>query len=196
MYTLTFMKEVLLSNRSTGALAPSSDELADAVTELAELPGNKIIVEFGPGTGVFTEAILEKMDPDAFFIAMEVNEEFVKATRKRCPAAKVIHDSAQNTRNYLREAGYEHCDVIISGLPWTRFNDQLQNEILDATYDVLRPGGRFLTFGYTFSPIFPTGRRFFKEKLPAKFSGVRKSEAIWQNFPPCVVYIAQKPLAG
>lgn len=190
---LTFMKEVVKENKTTGALGPSSKALADVVTRMAQLPGCKVIVEYGSGDGVFTEAIVKRMDKDAFFIAMEVNAALVEATRKRCPTVTVIHDGAQNVQKYIETAGYSHCDVIISGLPWTRFEDQLQDEILKATYDVLRPGGRFVTFAYAFSPIFPSGHRFFREKLPKKFPQVQKMGPIWKNIPPCHVYIAQKP---
>ncbi len=193
MSTLTFMKEVFRTNKTTGALAPSSRRLAEAVTDMAGVRDANVIVEFGPGTGVFTEAIVAKKKPDAHFIAMEVNPIFVEATRRRCPGVVVHEDSAANTRKYLREAGHEHCDVIVSGLPWTRFEDDLQNALLEATYDVLAPGGRFVTFGYAFSPLFPAGRAFFKGKFQDKFARNSKSPMIWKNFPPCVVYIGEKP---
>ncbi len=189
---LTFMKEVILDNKTTGAFGPSSRELAEAVTDLAHLSDAKVIVEYGSGDGVFTEAIMRKKDPDAFFIAMEVNASLVEATRKRCPGVEVIHDGAQNALKYLREAGHEHCDAIVSGLPWTRFDDDLQNELIEATYNVLRPGGRFVTFAYAMSPMFSSGRRFFRDKLPKRFPGVKRVGPIWKNLPPCHVYIAEK----
>ncbi len=186
------MKEVFRANKSTGAIAPSGKQLADIVTEMAEVRTAKVIVEYGPGTGVFTEAILAKKPEDAYFIALEVNEEFVKVTQDRCPGVKVIHDCAQNTKKYLQEAGFSGCDTIVSGLPWTRFDDALQDEILEATYDVLEPGGRFVTFAYAVSPFVPSGRKFFREKMVKRFGEVKCSERIWKNFPPCVVFIAEK----
>jgi phosphatidylethanolamine/phosphatidyl-N-methylethanolamine N-methyltransferase len=186
------MKEVIRSNKSTGAIAPSGRQLADAVTDMARVHESKVIVEYGPGTGVFTEAIVAKKRPDAHFIALEVNEEFVKVTRERCPGVQVYHDCAQNTRKYLEQAGFNGCDTIVSGLPWTRFDDALQDEILEATYDVLVPGGCFVTFAYAVSPYVPSGRKFFKQKLVACFGSVKRSEYIWKNFPPCVVFIAEK----
>ncbi|MBI2435127.1 MAG: methyltransferase domain-containing protein [Candidatus Hydrogenedentes bacterium] len=192
MSTLTFMKEVILANRSTGALAPSSKALAEMVTNSADVANARVIVEFGPGTGVFTKVIERKMRPDALFIALEVNPEFVKATRKSCRKVHVYHDGAQNTRKYLQQHGVEHCDTIISGLPWSRFSDELQDEILDATFDVLRPGGKFITFAYSASPLLPSGKKFFKGKLQRKFKRVTRSKQIWKNFPPSVVYVCQK----
>ncbi len=192
---LTFMKEVIRDNRTTGAFGPSSRELAEAVTDLARLSGAKVIVEYGSGDGVFTESILRKMDPDAYFIAMEVSATLVTATKKRCPNVNVIHDGAQNALKYLQKAGHDHCDAIVSGLPWTRFDDGLQDEILEATWNVLGPGGRFVTFAYAMSPVFSSGRRFFREKLPRRFPGVKRVGPIWKNLPPCHVYIAEKPRA-
>lgn len=194
-FTLAFMKGVVLDNRVTGALAPSSRALAEVVTEMAGVGDSKVIVEYGPGTGVFTKVIEEKMPRDAYFLALEVKPEFVKATRECCSLVHVVEDSAQNAIKHLREAGHEGCDTIVSGLPWTRFPDALQDEILEATHAVLRPGGLFVTFAYAFSPLWPSGRRFFKGKLPARFPGMRKSRRIWKNFPPCEVYLCRKPEA-
>jgi len=149
-------------------------------------------VEYGSGEGVFTEAILKKMDPDAYFIAMEVSATLVEATKKRCPTATVVHDGAQNALKHLKDAGFDHCDAIVSGLPWTRFDDALQDEILEATYNVLGSGGRFVTFVYAMSPLFPSGRRFFMEKLPGRFPNVKRVGPIWKNIPPCHVYIGEK----
>lgn len=192
MSTLTFMKEVFLANKSTGAFAPSSKALAEIVTSATDLQKSKVIVEFGPGTGVFTEAIERKMNPNALFIALEVNEEFVKATRKKCRKVHVYHDGAQNALKYLEQHGKDCCDTIISGLPWSRFSDSLQDEILDATYNLLCPGGKFITFAYSASPYLPSGRKFFQGKLQRKFGKVRKSKQIWKNFPPSVVFISEK----
>ena len=191
-YTFHFMKGVLMQNKSTGALGPSSRELANVVTDLAELSGKKVIVEYGPGTGVFTEAIMERMDKGALFLSMEVNDEFVEITRKRCPGVRVVHDSAQNTYKYLDELGHKHCDVIVSGLPWTRFPEELQDEILESTYKVLKPGGHFVTFAYATSPYVPSGKKFFKGKLEERFDRVWQTKRIWKNFPPCVVFVGEK----
>ena len=192
MFMFTFLKEVIVANQTTGAIGPSSQALAQAVTQMAQVKQAQVIVEYGPGTGVFTEEILKQKDPDAFFIAMEVNESFVEATRARCPEAQVVHDSAGNAIKYLTEAGHDHCDAIVSGLPWTRFDEALQDELLEATWNVLRPGGHFVTFGYSFSPLLPSGKRFFKGKLRERFPNTKVSETIWKNFPPCRVYIAEK----
>jgi len=191
---LTFMKEVIAHNKTTGAFAPSSRQLADAVTDLAEVNKADIIVEFGAGDGVFTEVILEKKRPDAFFLSLEINPALAAAAKKRCPDALIIQDSAENVVRHLREAGYDHCDTIVSSLPWTRFEENLQDRLLQAAWDALAPGGRFVTFSYAMSPYIPSGKRFFEGKLPARFGSITRVGPVWKNIPPSLVYMGRKPV--
>jgi len=190
--TLTFMKEVIRANKSTGALLPSSKALAKVVTDYANLSEARVIVEYGPGTGIFTQVIERKRREDSLFIALDVNEEFVRTTKRLCPNTHVYHDGAQNTLKYLQMHGENCCDTIISGLPWSRFPGPVQDEILDATFNVLCPGGKFITFVYSVSRLLPGGKKFFDGKLQRRFPHVVKSRQIWQNFPPSIVYTCRK----
>lgn len=191
---LTFMKEVIAHNKTTGAFAPSSRELAEAVTDLAQVSSADIIVEFGSGDGVFTEVICKKKRPDAFFLSLEINPALAAATKKRCPDALIIQDSAENVVMHLHEAGYDHCDTIVSSLPWTRFEENLQDRLLQAAWDALAPGGRFVTFAYAMSPYIHSGKRFFEGKLPARFGSIERVGPIWKNIPPSLVYMGRKPV--
>jgi len=189
-----FMKEVVRPKKNaTGAIAPSGKSLAKAMVEMAQVPFADTIVELGPGTGVFTEEILRAKKPSARLYALEVNEKFVEATRKRCPEAVVYHESAQNISRILGQAGHEYCDAIISGHPWTIFPKEMQRAILDVVYESLRPGGLFVTFSYLLSPLTPSGRRFFVKALPQRFEQVQEKKYIWKNVPPCMVYCVRKP---
>ncbi|HOQ88920.1 MAG TPA: methyltransferase domain-containing protein, partial [Candidatus Hydrogenedentes bacterium] len=178
--------------KTTGAFAPSSRELADAVTDLAGVNTANIIVEFGAGDGMFTEVILEKKKPEAFFLSLEINPTLAAAAKKRCPGALIIQDSAENVARHLRDAGYDHCDTIVSSLPWTRFEEELQDRLLQAAWDALAPGGKFVTFAYAMSPYIPSGKRFFEGKLPARFGKIERVGPVWKNIPPSLVYMGRK----
>ena len=190
MNLIQFLKQFVLHTAKTGAVAPSSEGLADLITETAGLHSASAVIEFGAGTGVFTEKILQKIPDETRFFALEINPDFVKATRKRCPDAVVYHDSAANAKKYLDELGINECDCIICGLPWAAFSEELQNELLDTIIDVLKPGGRFLTFAYLQGLLLPAGMRF-KKKLSTRFNSVTKTRTIWLNFPPAFVYCAE-----
>ena len=190
MNLIQFLKQFVLHTAKTGAVAPSSEGLADLITETAGLHSASAVIEFGAGTGIFTEKILQKISDETRFFALEINPDFVKATRKRCPEAVVYQDSAANAKKYLDELGINECDCIICGLPWAAFSEELQNELLDTIIDVLKPGGKFLTFAYLQGLLLPAGMRF-KKKLSTRFNSVTKTRTIWLNFPPAFVYCAE-----
>lgn len=191
MELLCFVKEYLASPKHVGGLTPSSRGLAEVVTDAAEVNKADVVVEFGPGTGVFTEVIVGKLKKDARFFALELSEEFVKSVRKRCPDVQVFCDSAANIGKYLEALGEKHCDCIVSGLPFALFEDRLQDEILAATYKALRPGGLFVTFTYVQSPLLPRGRKI-QRKLYARFKTVTKTKVVWRNVFPAFAYRAVK----
>ncbi len=190
MTWLEFLGQFVSRRMETGAVAASSSGLAELITDCASVSAAKVVLEFGSGTGVFTEKILEKMLDDGVFLALEVNPMFVEATKKRCPGARVVHDSAARARQHLDQLGVDYCDAIVSGLPWASFPDALQNEILDAALDVLKPGGTFVSFAYLQGLLLPPGQRF-RRKLYGRFSQVERSRTVWSNIPPAFVYTAR-----
>jgi len=191
MNSIRFLKQFLLCPSQTGAIAKSSEGLADLITDTAELSKASVVIEFGSGTGVFTEKILQKTKTGTTFFAIDINPDFIQATRKRCPNAHIYHDCATNAKKYLNIHSHRYCDCIISGLPWASFTDKLQGDLIDTILDVLKPGGKFLTFAYLQGMLLPGGRRF-KKKLHAKFKKITTTPTVWMNIPPAFVYCAEK----
>lgn len=145
------------------------------------------VVEFGPGTGVFTEAVVKHLHSDARFFAIERSPELVSATQQRCPDVTVLEDSVTNVVELCRQQSIEKVDAVVCGLPWASFSESLQSEIMDAMLEVLVPGGQFATFAYWQGVILPAGMRFSR-RLEQTFSSVEKSPTVWRNLPPAFVY--------
>lgn len=191
MEMFRFFGEFLRKPGATGAIVPSSPGLARMITDAAGLEQASLVAEFGPGTGAFTEAILGRLPQGADFFAIETNEAFVAATRRRCPHARVYHDSAVSVRRYVEACGHSSCDCIVSGLPFAAFPPALQDDLLRAIDDVLAPGGRFVTFAYLQGLLLPPGRRF-RRRLSQQFRQVSVTRTVWLNVPPAFVYRAVK----
>ncbi len=188
----TFLKQGVLAAKTTGTVTPSSPALARCIIDLAQLHECRTVVEFGPGTGAVTDFILKNLPNSAAFFAMEINPEFVAVLRKKYPNVTIVEDSAGNVVQHLQTRELDSCDCIISGLPWALFPESLQNEILDAAWQALRPNGRFITFTYFFS-LWTSGGKRFRSMLSERFSNkVYLSPIIWGNFPPARVYCATK----
>ncbi|TWT65315.1 class I SAM-dependent methyltransferase [Allorhodopirellula solitaria] len=187
----TFLKNFARNPTAVGAIAPSSQGLVDTMVDWFDWDELRGVVEFGPGTGVFTEGITQRLHPDAAFFAIERSPDLAALTRARCPATTVHEASAAEVQRLCQSEGMQQVDAIICGLPWASFPESLQAGILDATLDVLRPGGRFATFAYWQGVALPAGRRFSK-RLRSSFSDVHRSPTVWRNLPPAFVYRCTK----
>ena len=187
---MSFITEAMLRPKNIGAVAPSSKRLAKLMTENADLKHAKVVVELGPGTGVFTELILQEIPESAAFMAIEQNEHFVTIMRAKYPTVDTIHGSAEHLKNYLKERGAESCDKILSGLPWASFDERLQRLLLSKIYESLSPDGVFLTFAYYPINHLPRGRTF-KRQLRRYFKDIKKTRVVL-NVPPAFVYICKR----
>lgn len=183
----TFLKNFVRHPTQVGAIAPSSPGLVAAMVEWFDWEKSRNVVEFGPGTGVFTEAVLERLADDAKFVAIERSAELADKTRNRCPGVQVFQDSVTNVAEICRQESMGQVDAIICGLPWASFSESLQTEIIDAMLEVLVPGGQFATFAYWQGVILPAGRRFSR-RLHSTFTSVQRSHTVWLNLPPAFVY--------
>jgi phosphatidylethanolamine/phosphatidyl-N-methylethanolamine N-methyltransferase len=181
-----FIREFVTQPFVIGAVAPSSSYLAMKMVEGVDLSSASAVVEFGPGTGAFTDVILPRLPGACKYFAIELNPAMARIWESRHPGAKLHLDSVAHVDRLCEREGIKEVDVIFSGLPWASFDDSLQEEILDATMKVLRPGGQLITFGYRVGTLLPKGRRFYR-RLPEYFSSVRRSEYVWRNLPPAFV---------
>ncbi len=185
--TATFLKNFLRHPTQVGAIAPSSPGLVEAMVEWFDWDKARGVVEFGPGTGVFTEAVVERLHQDAKFFAIERSADLVATTRSRCPGVKVVQDSVTNVAELCRQESMGQVDAIVCGLPWASFSESLQSEIMEAMLEVLAPGGQFATFAYWQGVILPAGKRFSR-RLHSTFATVERSHTVWRNLPPAFVY--------
>ncbi|MBM65182.1 MAG: hypothetical protein CMH55_02990 [Myxococcales bacterium] len=191
MRPIDFFREFLRDPGQTGAVMPSGPGLCRLLAKTAGVPKADVVVEFGTGTGVVTQEILRQMPSTGRLIGLEINEDLARATQALCPDAEVLNENAAKALELLQARGLDGCDCIVSGLPWAAFPEVLQDELLDGAVAALRPGGRFVTFAYLHALPTPAARRF-KAKLGQRFGAIGKTEAVWANVPPALVYWADK----
>lgn len=188
---IKFLRQMWLNPSEVGALVASSKALGDHMAVTAGVRDANLVVEFGGGTGALTRSIVAHSPDPAKVLCFEINDTFVDMLRGEFPDINVYNESAKDVLKHVQEMGHDSVDSIISGLPFAVFDDELQNEILKATYDVLSPRGKFVTFTYCVSPFTQKGRNF-KNNLSKHFNSFEKSTMIWRNFPPAFTYCATK----
>lgn len=186
----SFLREFILNPGHVGAIAPSSPALAKRMVECVDFEKARAVLEYGPGTGAFTGAILERLRPGAKFAAIELNPSYCEILRKKFPGARIVNESAAKAVAICRAEGMGEppcVDAVVSGLPWASFPEALQDELLGEMLKVLKPGGVFVTFGYQMGTLLPAGKRF-AAKARRLFGRVERSELVWRNLPPAFVF--------
>jgi phospholipid N-methyltransferase len=151
--TVLFAKNFLQHPRMLGSFIPSSRFLIRTLLGEMDFDRARVIVEYGPGVGTFTLAMLARMRADATLLALETNREFVDFLQGSTPdpRLKVIHGSAATVEDALKEHRLGKADYVISGIPFSTLPAAEREAVLHATHAVLKPNGAFLV--YQFSPM-------------------------------------------
>lgn len=180
----TFIQQFWQDKKMVGSVRPSSRFLAEKMLQNIDFKNSKIIVELGPGTGVFTHKIIEKMRPDTKLLVFELNQKFIRTLRKNIKDERVvlIYDSAEKIEEYLNKYGFEKADVIVSSLPLFNFPQDLRENIVAASHKMLKNEGKYIQFQYSTQA---------KKLLKSTFDNVSISYTPL-NFPPAFVYTCDK----
>jgi phosphatidylethanolamine/phosphatidyl-N-methylethanolamine N-methyltransferase len=181
----TFFRQWLKNPLGIAALSPSSRRLANEM--LRQLPDDaRRVIELGGGTGVFTQALLDRgIKPDDLLV-VELNSELYQLLSERFPGTHVVRGDARSLAGIMRENDFGEpgsVDAIISGLGLLSMSRESQRSILEAAFSVLAPNGRFIQF--TYGPASPVSR----EVLVELGLSVQRGGIAWRNVPPASVYV-------
>lgn len=148
---LIFGRNFVKHPKMLGSAIPSTRFLINRLLRRVDWSVADVIVEYGPGVGVFTTEILRRMRPNATLIVFETNGEFVEFLRRTIDDARlhVIHGSAAEIGTVLAQLGLVHADYIVSGIPYSTMPAEIRSAILDASHDALSGRGAFLVYQFS-----------------------------------------------
>jgi len=177
---LRFLKQWVRNPREIGSVTPSSRFLTREVVEPIKASQARLVVELGPGTGVFTQALLAALPADGKVLAIDTNASFVEHLRRTIPDRRLtaVHASAEEVDRLVAEAGWPAADAIISGIPYSLLPRPVMFGILRAARRALREDGLFI--GYQYS-------RMLRPHLLDFFGNVHY-RSLLLNLPPAFVY--------
>lgn len=184
---LAFLKRLASSPRDVGAIAPSSRFLAQKMVQSLDLPPDARVVEFGPGTGPFTEVLLELLGEDGSYLGVERDPEFFAHLKARFPEADIVEGSVEDLLEFMQARGWDQIDAILSGLPFASLPQDVTETILRSSYQALKPGGSFTTFQYVHSVPLPSARKF-RQWMHEAFGPLEARQIEWRNLPPAFVF--------
>jgi len=177
---LTFLRATSSNPGLVGAIAPSGAALARLMTrEIGRHSGH--ILEFGPGTGVFTQAMLDQGVRQADLTLIEYSADFANLLRDRFPEARVLRmDAGHLYRHNLILDG--SVGAIVSGLPLLNMSPQRILPILRGAFRCMRPCGTFYQF--TYGPRCPVPKTFL-DRLGLRATCLGRALV---NLPPASAY--------
>ena len=170
------------------AIAPSGERLARLMTQEIE-PLDGPVLELGPGTGVFTRALLARGISESDLTLIEFGEEFIAALGQRFPQARVVRMAA----GHLAQCGLfddAPFGAVVSGLPLLSMSPRKITSIVGGAFATMKHGAAFYQF--TYGPRCPVPRPIL-DRLGLKATRIGGTV---RNLPPAGVYriSRRKPL--
>lgn len=178
------LREWFFNPQRTGAVAPSSPQLAAAMARWLPANPNSFVLELGPGTGAVSEALIGRGLREDRLIAIERSPKMADHLRRRFPRAKIINGDAfeldKLLKRHARQVGT--ISTVISSLPLMNFPAHIAHDLARKIRAILPTGGKLVQYTYRISRT---------PKAAAHFNFVA-TNVVWLNFPPARVSVYQK----
>jgi phospholipid N-methyltransferase len=177
---LLFARNFVKHPRMLGSFVPSSRYLIRQILAEIDFDRAHVIVEYGPGVGPITRALLRRMRSAAHLVALERNPELADYLRHtfRDKRLHVLTESAEHAGAALERLGLSRADYVISGIPFSTMPAGERKRVVRATRAVLEKDGAFLVYQFS---------RAVLPELRSAFSEVRE-EFEPRNIPPARLF--------
>lgn len=178
---LRFIRALITRPRNIGALLPSSPRLAAAIARQVD-PAAGPVLEIGAGTGVISQALLDRGVAPQNLILLEYDGDLATHLAARFPQVTVIQGDAFDLERTLGSRLIQPFGAIVSGLPLLNHPVARRHAFMDGVVRALTPGGPFVQFSYgTHAPV-----------VPPPGHAVVRAAMVWANIPPARVWVYRR----
>jgi phosphatidylethanolamine/phosphatidyl-N-methylethanolamine N-methyltransferase len=179
---IRFLRALVTRPKNVGAIVPSSRALARAIAARLDPAQHGPVLELGPGTGVITEAILERGIAPERLTLVEYDSDMAASLARRFPKVRVIEGDAFDLPHTLGPLAAHAHSGVVSGLPLLNFPFPRRHSFMEGVCRLLAPGAPIIQFSYGVNaPV----------SAPPGF-GVRRAALVWANLPPARVWVYRK----
>lgn len=181
-HELLFFRGMFARPRSVGSIVPSSPALARVIAAQADTGVDGPVLELGPGTGVFTAAMIARGIAPERITAIEYDPEFASLVAARFPRVRVINGDAFDLSGTLGADRKGPFVAAVSGIPLLNFPEAARRDLVEAVLAHLTPGAPFAQFSYGLhSPVAP----------PPGATVTQAAFVLW-NLPPARVWVYRR----
>lgn len=176
---LDFIKGLIARPSNVAALMPSSPALARAIAEQVDPAADGPVLELGPGTGIVTEALIERGIAPERLTAIEYDPDFARLVAQRCPGVRVLRGDAFD---FARLTGETAFAAIVSGLPLLTHPMAERLALLETALGRLKPGAPFVQLSYGTRPPLPA----------PPGTSLTRAALVLMNLPPARVWVYRR----
>lgn len=187
-------REFVRAPLDTASVVPSSPALCRLLAAPVPQAGDPVVVELGPGTGVVTAVLQDRLAGRGRHLAVEINPRFVDPLRARFPHVEVLCGDARAVPAMLADRGLA-ADVVVSALPWAAFRVPGPVSLPEQLGGAMVRDGTFVQLALA-PTRWASPARTQRAELRAAFEEVVTSSTVWRNAPPAFVYLARRPRNG
>jgi phospholipid N-methyltransferase len=183
--SVLFFKRFLKRPLQIASIVPSSQALVERVASKIDFDQARVIAEYGPGEGVHSRALAQRMRPESHLLLFELDPAFSRDLTRQFAhdrRVSVINANAGTIRPELARRGIAHCDYIVSGIPFSILEIEKKRDLLRQTHDALAPGGAFIIYQVTNE----------LRQYATDFAPESESEYFLQNIPPMFITVFRK----
>lgn len=157
----------------------SGPDLAKAMARAVPIKPTASVIELGGGTGAVTSALLAAGVKPSLLVTVEFNPVLCGMLRERFPGIHVLRGNAADLKRLVAPLGLPNASAVVSALPILQFKKDVQQAILDQSFELMEPGAPFIQLTYSlFSPL---------PRRELGIAGSRK-ERVFKNIPPASVW--------
>lgn len=163
-HTIDYFKN-FFKDKKVASVTPCSRYTIHRLCDRLDFGQTQVIVEYGPGTGNFSEYLLNQLNNDSRFILIELMEDFVRELEDHFgPDSRVgiYQDVAENLTSILEKERIQQVDAVLSGIPFSMLTDAKKHEVLKQTHHFLKPGGQFLVYQTSYKMV-PYLKQYFSQ---------------------------------
>jgi len=185
---LYFLQRFLRHPWQVASVVPSSRTLARVLVGKLDLNDDDLVIEYGPGTGVFTREIDRAISAgrQIRYLGIERDPSLCRYLSQRFTNLDFVCDDVLNIEAIHAERALGPARAIISSVPLIFMREPELRQVLTATRSCLKPNGVFRAISYVHS--YPgRGARRLRAEMRASFPEFGIGRPVWRNLPPALV---------
>lgn len=175
-----FLKGWMRKPGAVGSVKPTGRPAAAAMASFVPVESDAPVLELGPGTGVITQAMLERGIVEDRIVGIEHSPAFCGYLRERFPGVAFLEGDAFRAADLLARTPWTRFCAIIGAVPLLNFPRPMRARLIESCLEMMEPGGPFIQISYGPKPPVPP--------RPGRYS-VTTSNWIVKNVPPARIYV-------